>query len=54
MVIFLKTYSDHNNFLAKKSMKFTALEICIHMEENKPLNISLSEKNRSHRVIRRY
>lgn len=54
MVIFLKMYSDHNNFLAKKSMKFTALEICVHMEENIPFHISLSEKNSNHGVILRY
>lgn len=53
-MIFLRMYSDHNNFLAKKSMKFTALEICIRMEENIPFHISLSEKNSSHRVILRY
>lgn len=47
-------YADHNNFLAKKSMKFTVLEICIRKEENISFHISLSEKNSNREVIFMY
>lgn len=47
-------YSAHNNFLAKKSMKFTALEISIHKEENASFHISLPEKNSNREVIFMY